>query len=131
VLPQSEIDHLDRLVDEAGAASVEIASDGGMVCVVLSGFRLPLGYSAERVDLLLRLPPGFPDAPPDMFWVTPVITRSDGSPIQAAESLESYLGRTWQRFSRHLPPGQWRPGIDSVDSYLALVRKELARTAGG
>jgi hypothetical protein len=85
--------------------------------------------SGSRADLLLRLSPGYPDVPPDMWWFNPAVRRADGRPIAATESQEAYFGRTWQRWSRHLNSGQWRAGVDSIESYLALVRKELELAA--
>ena len=34
----------------------------------------------------------------------------------------------WQRWSRHFSHGQWRPGIDGLESYLALIRRDLERS---
>lgn len=106
-----------------------VSNDGGMIAVVIPNFALPAGFTQERADLLLRLSPGYPDVHPDMWWFEPFIVRNDGRPIAATESREPYLGRIWQRWSRHLNPGQWRAGIDSLESYLSLVRKELNSAA--
>jgi hypothetical protein len=64
-----------------------------------------------------------------MWWFYPAVRRTDGRSIAAADLQENHLGRTWQRWSRHLNPGQWRSGVDSLESYLALVRKELETAA--
>lgn len=106
-----------------------ISLDGGMICVVIPSVPLPTGFTHANADLLLRLSPGYPDVQPDMWWFCPAVRRADGRPITATDSQENYLGRTWQRWSRHLNPGQWRSGIDSLESYLALVRKELEAAA--
>lgn len=111
------------------APGCAVSLDGGMICVVIPSFPLPAGFTTASADLLLRLSPGYPDVPPDMWWFAPAICRTDGHAIQATQSQESYLGRSWQRWSRHLNPGQWRSGIDSIESYLALVRKELDTAA--
>ena len=105
------------------------AVESGVLCVVLHGFPLPAGLSQDRADLLLRLVPGYPDIPPDMWWFDPAVLRPDGRTISQTQYYEQYLGRTWQRWSRHLQPGQWRPGVDSLKSYLALVQKELRAAA--
>jgi len=127
MLPTNDRAHLEQK-----GYSVEEFSDGGMLCIVIKGFRLPPGYQPEATDLLLRLPPGYPDIPPDMFWCDPPVRLgSTGAYPQAAELMESYIGRTWQRFSRHLSPGVWQPGTDCLGSYLSLVRRELELTAGG
>lgn len=104
--------------------------DAGLTCITISNFPLPLGLQPPSSDLMIRLPPGYPDAQPDMFWFAPFITRHDGRYPLAADTFEPYLGRTWQRFSRHLQPGHWRPGTDGLRGYLNLILRELERSAG-
>jgi hypothetical protein len=78
------------------------------------------------VDLLLRLPQGFPDVPPDMWWMTPAVTyAATGAEPPLANVREQYLGREWQRWSRHLSDGQWRPGRDSLRTFLRIIRTDL------
>ena len=100
-----------------------------MWCVVLPGFRLPKGLTEPTSDLLLRLAPGYPDIPPDMWWFSPAVRRIDGRGIPQTDVQEEYLNRIWQRWSRHLPTGAWKPGIDGLEGYLALVRRELRAAA--
>jgi hypothetical protein len=104
-----------------------VSVEANMTCVVLPGYRLPPGYDREQTDLLLRLSPGFPDVQPDMWWFDPGIRLKDGRIVKATEVTEHHLGRTWQRWSRHFNHGQWRSGTDSLESYLALIGKELER----
>jgi len=119
----------DREVLDDIGLSYEVGTDTAFVTVVVSGLALPAGLAPSTADLLLRLPPGFPDAGPDMFWLDPPVAGSDGSTIAGTESRESYAGRTWQRWSRHIG-GQWRPGIDNLGTYLAYVRRCLDQAAG-
>lgn len=120
MLPAHDMDYLKEL---SPAASV--TSEAGMVCVVIPAFPLPAGFDRPASDLLVRLATGYPDVAPDMWWFDPAVKRIDGATIPATESREHHLGREWQRWSRHLQPGQWKSGIDSLESYIALVRKEL------
>lgn len=106
-----------------------VSVEAGMICVLLPGFKLPGGYTVAESDLLLRLSAGYPDVPPDMWWFDPPVRRADGAEIACTQVTESHLGRTWQRWSRHLQPGQWRSGIDSIESFIALVRTELVRSS--
>lgn len=124
MLPPIDQDYL-----QARAPGCAVSLDRGMICVVIPSFPLPAGFATATADILLRLSPGYPDVPPDMWWFAPAIRRIDGREIPATQLQESYLGRVWQRWSRHLNPGQWRSGIDSIESYLALVRKELEAAA--
>jgi Prokaryotic E2 family E len=116
---------IDQEYLQARAPDSAVSLDGGMICIVLPAFPLPNGFTVGAADLLLRLSPGYPDVAPDMWWFSPAVVRTDGRPIAATEHQETHLGRIWQRWSRHLNQGQWRSGIDSLESYLALVRKEL------
>ena len=101
-----------------------------MVCVVVSGFSLPHGFDRPHANLLLRLQPGYPDLPPDMWWFEPPVKLASGATVAATEVRESYLGRTWQRWSRHFGPGQWRSGVDCLETFLSLIQRELRREAG-
>lgn len=103
--------------------------ENGMLCVTLPDFPLPAGLNANCADLLLRLPPGYPDAAPDMWWFDPAVLRADGEEIAQTQVEETHVGRTWQRWSRHLQADQWRPGIDSLESFVALVHSELLAAA--
>lgn len=108
-----------------------LASEANMTCVLLPAFQLPSGYDRTQADLLLRMNPGYPDVAPDMWWFDPAVLRVDGKVIPATEIRETHLGRSWQRWSRHFAAGQWRSGVDGLQSFLALVRKELERSSSG
>lgn len=128
MLPSNDSNYL---ADHANNGSHTLASEGNMMCLVFHDFPLPAGFDREKSDLLLRFPSGYPDVPLDMWWFDPPIRRVDGRTIPATEVIEHYLDRSWQRWSRHLPTGQWRSGIDGLESYLALLRRELERSANG
>lgn len=124
MLPPIDMEFLQE-----NAPGHSIASESGMICVVIPNLPLGPGYDQPTSDLLLRLSGGYPDVKPDMWWFYPPVRRTDGQTIPATESQEQHLGRTWQRWSRHLDDNQWRSGIDSLRSYLALVHKELRKAA--
>lgn len=117
----------DRAYLEARGQVYQIVSEANMICVVLPGFALPAGYDRTQSDLLLRLSPGYPDVPPDMWWFAPPVKLPDGRAIPATDCTEQHLGRSWQRWSRHFNGGQWRSGVDCLETFLALIRKELER----
>jgi len=124
MLPPNDIDYLkSKSPDHA------IQAEGGTTCVLIRAYPLPKGFDRESSDLLIRLSPGYPDVPPDMWWFDPPVVRTDRAEIPATQAREGHLGRQWQRWSRHLPPGLWKSGIDSLESYLAIVRRELLAAA--
>lgn len=104
----------------------DVTEEGGMLCVILHGFPMPEAYSERSVDLLLRLPPGYPNANPDMFWTSPRVTLSGGQIPRATEATEKYVSKSWQRWSRHWST-PWRAGIDGLDTFITAIRNELAK----
>ena len=100
-----------------------------MTCVVFPNWKLPTGLDRETADLLVQLPAGYPDVAPDMWWFDPGVHRANGATILATDATQACLGRHWQRWSRHFQAGQWRSGIDGLESYLALIHKELVKAA--
>lgn len=112
-----------------GGYVYDVVADGGFVTVVLKDVAMPVGIDPPTSSILLRLPPGFPDAAPDMFWLDPPVKGPGGRVIPGTESMQSFLDRTWQRWSRHIQH-QWRPGVDSLGTYLSYVRHCLKQAAG-
>src|ERR1700722_4692210 len=106
-----------------------VSTEANMICILIPNYSLPQGFDRTHADLLLRLGAGYPDVPPDMWWFDPPVRRADGQAIPATEVIEHHLGRSWQRWSRHFAAGQWKSGIDGLESFLALVRRELERSA--
>ena len=113
-------------LNERGIAHA-IGSEGGMICVILPQWSLPRGFDQSASDLLMRLHPGYPDVPPDMWWFSPSVRLADGRELPNTNVVETYLGRSWQRWSRHFLNGQWKSGVDCLESYLALIRLDLER----
>ena len=119
-LPQSDIAYLN----ERGIVH-EIALESGMTCIVLPQWPLPSGFDRTAADLLVRLSPGYPDVSPDMWWFSPSVHLANGEALAATKVVERYLGRRWQRWSRHFRSGQWQSGVDGLGSFLALIRQDL------
>ena len=121
-LPDVDIAYLSGLGVEP---RVEV--EAGMTCVVLRDWPLPAGFNRCTVDVLVRLHPGYPDIAPDMWWFAPPVLTVDGVALPNTGTFESYLGQQWQRWSRHFGAGQWRSGVDGLESYFALIRNDLER----
>ncbi len=94
-------------------------------CLVLEGVSVSAErYDRQAVDLMIRIPPGYPMAALDMFYVRPELKLKSGGYPQAAEAFEEHCGQRWQRFSRHLQD-KWQVGVDSVRTFLAVILAEL------
>ena len=118
-----------ELLSDSGLAPERVAlhdEAGGWIFLVISDYPLPAGFTPERVQLLVKLPPGFPDAAPDMFWVRPAVRTADGCRPRSTCS-ERLLGDEWQRFSWHLAPGAWKPGVSSLRDFLRCVAARFLR----
>lgn len=98
----------------------------GWTFLVVPNYPLPGSFSPDCAQLLVKLPPAFPDAAPDMFWLSPHIRTKSGCSPQGT-STETLLGQPWQRFSWHLLPGAWRPGTSTLRDYLRCVRARLEK----
>ena len=105
----------------------EYIEDGERIYMQFSNFPLPTGvYNMETTDLLIFTTTGYPCAGFDMFWTDPELALKDGTVPRQADSIESYLGRNWRRFSYHpnndIP---WNPADDNVGTYVEYVRQRL------
>jgi len=113
-------------LQERGLKWELVPEPGGNACIVIHG--LPVaggGFSPDRTDLMIRIPPQYPMTPLDMWYCAPPIRiAATGQFAPASEVQETHLGRTWQRFSRHFSGG-WKPGVDGLRSYFALIQREL------
>ena len=116
VLPQAD---LDFLKEKGWRYEIELSS--GEVRIHFRDFELPSAYVPRITDLLIRLPLGYPQSNPDMFWTRPdVLLVGRGYPDRA--DYHDPTAGNWQRWSRH---SMWRPGIDNLRTKLASVRREL------
>lgn len=84
------------------------------------------GFLPATGEVLVKLPPLFPEAAPDMFWVRPaLVTAGGGAP--AASGIEVVMGQQWQRYSWHLKPGAWKPGVSTLGDFLRCIRERFLR----
>lgn len=115
--------------DRCYLASRDIAyrevEQGGQKGVVLTDFPLPDGkFQVSRADILIVLPPGYPDTPPDMFYAVPHLLLVTGNRApRATQARLNFEGQNWQRWSRH--NNQWRPGSDGLWTMLKRVETAL------
>jgi hypothetical protein len=115
-------------VTDVGLPPVALMSPqpGGWVFVAMPDQRLPEMYQPNAVEILVKLPPQFPDAAPDMFWVRPAVHLANGT-VPNGASMEHILGEPWMRFSWHLKPGAWQPGISSFADFHRCIRARFER----
>lgn len=110
---------------EIQGCTADLQADG-WTWLTFADFRLNDAFKPECATLLIKLPPGFPDAAPDMFWLHPPVSTAAGGVPQGA-SMAEMLGKTWQQFSWHLAAGAWVPGVSTLRDYLRCVRARLEK----
>jgi|SRR5581483_3308398 len=111
-------------IRETGSA-VEVQEAEGWFNALFTGYPLPRGYNKAATNLLVKVPPAYPNGRPDMFWVDEDVLLASGAVSRSAESIEMAVGRRWRRFSWH--PKNWNPGTDNLRTYLEFINRRLAQ----
>lgn len=127
--PPANYGYGSDLATDAGVSPDRLAvheQQGGWKFVVISDFAMPESYVPTVVELLVKLPPLFPEAAPDMFWIRPAVKLRNGQ-LPRSTSNENLLGGTWQRFSWHLVGNAWKPGASTFRDFMRCVRGRLLR----
>jgi Prokaryotic E2 family E len=115
----------DRRYLEGRGITVREVVEGVKKGVVLTGITLPESkYQVAQADILILLPPSYPEVAPDMFYAVPhlklIAVHREPRCTQAREAFD---GQTWQRWSRH--NNQWRPGTDGIWTMMKRVEEAL------
>ena len=99
--------------------------EGGQKAVIVKQFGLPPGrFDAPEADILILLPSGYPDCPPDMFYTLPWLKLAGSNRYpNAADASLAFQGHNWQRWSRH--NNEWRTGVDGIWTMLKRVETAL------
>ncbi len=119
-LPEAD----QRYLDDHGLEA-DVVSHGPHTGVIVRQLSLPAGkFNHAAADVLILLPTGYPDVPPDMFYFDPWLSlRSTGQYPNRADAALAFNSRNWQRWSRHNPA--WRPGVDGLHTMLKRVEHAL------
>ena len=115
-------------------AGLTFDEDDGRRFLVFLDIKLQDGqYNVPACDILVVIPPNYPQAGNDMFWTHPRLHRTDGRPIPAVLDPGGGDNRIWKgrefcRWSRHWSPsspGGWRPGKDDIMSIYRRIEWAL------
>lgn len=83
-------------------------------------------FTPSQTTIMIRIPAGYNIAALDCFYADPPLKlKADGSYPQAAGQFPVFIDKPWQQFSRHFTNTPWRPGVDSIQTILAHITKEL------
>ena len=121
-LPESDRDYLT-----SKGISYELKTQGNTNGLIIKDWILPQDkFNIKTADLLILIPPGYPDVHPDMWYFSPAILLKPDNrfPRQTNASI-NFDGRNWQRWSRHLSGENWRSTSDGIHTYLKKVINAL------
>ena len=111
--------------------NIQIHEDPNFVYLVIHDFPTSHQYNQQTTDLLLQVPRPYPDAGLDMFWTDEQLRLANGAVPQSADVVETYVGRSWRRFSWHPQfggSGRWDPNIHGLMTYLAFIASRFQRS---
>jgi hypothetical protein len=118
--------HLNRL-----GLYWETIVDAGRRWLLIHDYPLPAGYTVERTQLALEVPPTYPGAQIYGFYAYPPLALSSGRTIESTQLRGVLLGVEFHGWSRHRgPAAPWNPATDNVVTQLATVDAALAKEVG-
>lgn len=108
-------------------ATVGTALPSGAYFIEVPDFKLPAGWSRDKVTVCFLAPPGYPAAQPDCFWVDPPFLRLvDGQTLPQASNEQNPIPEVGNRgtwFSWHVQ--SWNPNQDSLLTYLKVIKQRF------
>ena len=106
----------------------ETRAAGEQRWLIIRDYPVPPGYTISITALALLVPPTYPQAEIDMFYVYPPLQKTSGGVIPATEATQPIDGLLFQRWSRHRGAGSsWTPQKDNIVTHLALVESAIAK----
>lgn len=115
-------------LSESIGLPVEVIEAEGRLYVRISDFVLPPGWSVRTTRLLILTDSQYPQSALDMFWTSPAVLGASGGVPRNAESLESYLGEQWRRFSWHCNRAG-SPGLNPLLAHFAMIEERFCTEA--
>lgn len=119
----------DRCYLGGKGIAFEEVEDGAQKSIIIQNYPLPSGrFDALAANILILLPSGYPDVPPDMFHTIPWVRLASNKqyPRRADQEI-NFAGAKWQRWSRH--NHEWRAGVDGIWTMIKRIENALAVAA--
>lgn len=124
---------MSRLEDDLALLRAEFPN----VCVgrqndhfVLPELELPPGlFTQSTTRLLVVVPPTYPTAPADNFYVGWGLALQAGGSINNYSGPAQLYGEQWGVFSFHVTYGGWNAAHDTFLTFLTAVRSRLQEGA--
>ena len=106
-------------------AQLERISNGSAL-IEIPEFELPPGWNVPQGTVVFLLPPGYPSAQPDCFWLEPLPIRLTGGATPQASNDANPIPGVGQRgtwFSWHLQA--WHANSDTILTYVNVIKQRL------
>lgn len=95
---------------------------GNMDWVLFKEFSLPSCWHLRQIDVLVIIPPGYPTAPPDNFYVRGGLHLAGGGSVSNySEGQQTVLGSGWGQFSFHVHDWSPAPIPEDGDNLLTFM----------
>lgn len=118
--------HAEQLAAQAGVR-VDIERQDAQIYIILRNLPLPKGaYQVATSDILFITDVQYPLSAMDMFWTEVAVLRADGTVPANADSIETYCGRQWRRFSWHRN-GIWNPTGNCLLDHFEFMQDRFAK----
>jgi hypothetical protein len=114
---------------EAQFGELERAPD--LTWFVVRRIALPPGWNLDETPVLVLLPPGYPETPPDNFHTDPDLRLASGQEPGGGSGMIDHAGRRWRQFSWHFEDtAEWQPNAQierghNLLTFLLAVQQRL------
>lgn len=99
-----------------------VETDPEFAWVVIKSIPLPDGWNCDQVDILFKIPSGYPTTAPDNFYADSKLRLVSGDRPNRAPNDESIGGRNWILFSFHFyEAGEWHPDAEIESGHNLLT----------
>lgn len=98
--------------------------------VLIPDFPVPSGWNQPSTRLLVLIPPGYPQVPPDCFYADDTLRLASGALAGNSETGRPQAGQAWLWFSYHLEAADWKPTADpatgsNLQTFLLGIERRL------
>lgn len=119
------MDRIERDTERLRADFPDLIVGNNNEYIVLPSFVLPQDlFNAECSRLLVVIPPTYPTAPPDNFYISWGLTLKDSGEINSYSGPTELYGESWGTFSFH-SNGGWDTKRDSLLTFITAIRIRL------
>ena len=79
------------------------------------------GWNKHSTDLLVLMPSGYPNIPPDNFYTDHDLRVAAGNQLPNCTSQTNQLNQQWLQFSFHVDKATWKPHAEILQGHNLLT----------